>query len=333
MSKEWHPDKHKGDKNAEKKFAEINEAYEVLSNPEKRKKYDQFGSADGPGAGGFSGGGGFDFSGFQQGFGDAGDLGDLFGSFFGGGGGGGRKRSTRGEDVSIALDISLREAFAGAERTLTLRIHVACGTCRASGVAEGSRMKQCATCSGSGQVTRTVRSVFGLIQQRVPCETCAGAGEMPEKPCKKCGGEGRLRGEQTVTVRIPPGIHSGQALRLRGKGAAGFRGDEAGDLEIAITVLPDTHLTRDGDDIRSSLDVSVPDAALGATLDVDTLHGSVTFKIPEGTQPGDVLRVKGKGMPVLNTSRFGDQYVTVNVVIPKKLSKAERKLMEEWRKM
>lgn len=331
LSKEWHPDKHKGNKDAEQKFKEINEAYEALGNPEKRRMYDQFGSTGGPGMGGF-GGQGFDFSGFQQGFGNNADFGDLFGAFFGGGGGGGaRRRSTRGEDMEIAIDISLREAFSGTQRTVQMRKPLTCDTCKGQGMAEGSRMKQCPTCNGAGQVTKTVRSIFGMIQQRVPCDTCEGAGELPEKACKACGGEGRINGTESIELKIPAGISSNQALRLSGKGGAGFRGDAPGDLHVGITVLPDPLFSRDGDDVRTVLGVSIPDAALGATVEVETLHGPVTLRIPEGTQPGDVLRVKGKGMPVLNTHRFGDQYIEAKIVVPKKLSKQERKLLEEWR--
>lgn len=328
LSKEWHPDKHKGDKAAEQRFAEINHAYETLSDPKKRQMYDQFGSA-GPGAGGP---GGFDFNTFQ-GFADMGDLGDLFGSFFGGARGSGQRVRTRGDDVRIALDVALREAFSGATREVTLRMPVTCEACSGSGAAKGAAVVTCTTCSGTGQVTRTAQSFFGAIRQSVLCSDCQGTGKRPEKMCPSCHGEGRTNGKRTIGIRIPPGIATGQALRLQGEGGAGLRGDTAGDLLVEITVLPDPEFVRDGDDIRSVIDVPVIDALLGADLSVPTLHDAVTVRIGEGAQPGDVLRVKGKGMPILNTARFGDQYVELRVVVPKKLSRAERKLMEEWRTM
>jgi molecular chaperone DnaJ len=338
MSKEWHPDKHKGEKAAEEKFKEINKAYELLSDPQKRKMYDQFGAAGGGGGGA----GGFDFSNFagQQGFdfsnmaGGAGGLEDLFGAFFGGGGSGGRRRkSDRGSDLEIAVGVLLKDAFSGTERTVEMRAAVACDTCKGTGAAEGSALVTCDTCSGTGQVVRTSQSFFGTIQQSVVCDECAGTGKKPEKPCRTCKGDGRVEARHTVTVRIPPGIHAGQRLKLTGQGGAGLRSAEAGDLYVHIDVAADDHFLRDGDDIRSAHTVHVTDAILGGDADVETLHGSVTLKIPEGTQPGTVLRIKSKGMPVLSTSRFGDHYVQVDIEIPKRLSRSERKLVEEWREL
>lgn len=332
LSKEWHPDKHKGDATAEQKFKEINAAYEVLGNADKRTKYDRFGSADGPG--GFGGGaGGFDFSGFQN-MGGMNDVEDLFSSFFGGGGGrrGGRRRGKeRGEDMEIGVEVSLREAFSGAERTFTIRKPVACDTCKGAGAAEGGTIVTCETCSGTGQVERVTQSFFGMIRQSAVCDECGGAGKKPDKPCKTCRGQGRVDGRSEVAVRVPAGIATGQRLKVTGHGAAGPRGAEPGDLYVDITVLDDPEFQRDGDDVRSSVDVHVGDLLLGTEVVVDTLHGPSTVHVAEGTQPGQVLRIKGKGMPVISSSRTGDHYVEVRVVMPKKLSRAERKLLEEWR--
>lgn len=326
MSKEWHPDKHKGDKGAEERFKEINEAYEMLNDPEKRKRYDQFGDASFTGGQGFPG---FDFSSFSSG--GLGDFTDLFEGFFGGRG----RRATReaGEDLHVEVTVDLRDVLAGAEQSLALRTHVSCATCGGSGAAKGGTLITCTECGGTGQVTRTAQSFFGAIQQRVLCPICGGAGKVPSEKCKTCGGEGRVSGRQDVTVRIPAGIEDGQTLRSRGEGGAGRRGEAAGDLFVTVRIRPDPRFVREGTDVRSSLVIPVLDAILGAEKNVETLHGSLTLAIPEGTQPGQVLRIKGKGLPLLGTSRHGDQYVTVNVEVPKKLSREERKLMEEWRGM
>ena len=331
LSKEWHPDKHKGDNAAEQKFKEINAAYEVLGNAEKRARYDRFGSAEGPG--GFGGGaGGFDFSGFQN-MGGMGDVEDLFSAFFGGQRRGGRRGKERGEDMEIGVEVSLREAFTGAERTFTIRKPVACESCKGSGAAEGGTVVTCDTCSGTGQVERVTQSFFGMIRQSAVCDACGGAGKKTDKPCKHCKGQGRVDGRDDVVVRVPAGIATGQRLKVTGRGAAGPRGAEPGDLYVDITVLDDPSFIRDGDDVRSMIDVHVGDLLLGVDVVVETLHGPTTVHVPEGTQPGQVLRIKGKGMPVVSTSRHGDHYVAVNVVMPKKLSRAERKLLEEWREL
>ncbi len=332
-SKEWHPDKHKGEKDAEQKFKEINEAYEVLSDEKKRQMYDQFGSTGGPGMGGGGGNpfGGFDFSSAQ---GANVDFGDLFQSFFGGGGMGGRAQDMRrGSDREIEVSLDLLETVKGVHRTVTVRKLVQCEACGGNGAEPGAKLNTCDECSGTGQVTRTVQSFFGAVRQTQVCPKCTGSGKIPEKPCRTCSGEGRHKGQVDLTIDIPAGIADGQTLRLNGQGDAGARGGEPGDLYVRVYVRADPRFERHEADIQSAVGISVVDATLGTDLEVETVQGKMTVQIPEGTQPGQVLRLKGKGLPVLGTHRFGDHYLTVNVEIPKKLSREEKKLMEEWRNL
>lgn len=340
LSKELHPDKHSSTgsgqvkKDAEQKFKEVNEAYEVLSNPKKKQMYDQFGKAGmnggqgHPGAGGgFSG---FDFSSFTRGQG--GDFSDLFETFFGG-----TKQTHqsnelgRDREVEIAVDFSA--VIHGEKRELAVRKFAKCAICDGKGTAPGSSIVNCNECHGTGTITRVVQSLFGTIQQQYQCPKCKGSGKIPEKPCPTCSGEGRTQQTVRVTINIPAGISSGQVLRVRGAGDAGPRGKSSGDLYVGIRVKADPHWERDGDDVHTLMTISVLDAMLGAEKSVDTVEGAVTLKIPEGTQPGQVFRLRGKGLPVLSTSRRGDQYVKVEVEIPKKLSRAERKVVEEWKKL
>ena len=326
LSKEFHPDRHKGDKAAEEKFKEINEAYEILSNPQKKRMFDQFGSTGGPG-GGF-GQGGFDFSSFGGG---GADFADIFESFFGGQG---RSRQPqRGEDMEAEIAVDFAETVTGAKRTLSVRRETSCQACAGSGAEPGTEMKTCEGCGGTGQVTRVAQSFFGSIQQRMVCPQCRGAGRAPEKPCKTCRGEGRHEAKDEVVIEIPPGIDDGQTLRVAGGGNAGVHGKPAGDLFLTVRVRPDDRFARDGDDVRVRLTIGVLDAILGATVPVPTPHGEVSLTIPEGTQPGQVFRVRGKGMPVLGSSKIGDEYVEVEVEVPRKLSRDERRLLEEWRQM
>src|SRR3989338_7089773 len=333
LSKELHQDKHKGDKKAEDRFKEVNEAYEVLGNPEKKQRYDQYGSADGRAGFGGAGPGGFDFSGFSGG--DAGNFADIFESFFGGGGRGGARsaREERGADREMDMTIDLQDVVAGARKKVTVTKLAACNTCKGSGAETGSAKITCKECGGTGQVTRSAQSFFGTIQQRFICPTCRGSGKFPEKPCRTCGGEGRTEERIELTIDIPAGIDNGQTLRMREQGDAGRQGTQAGDLYVHVRVRPDPRFEREDTDIRSAVTIPVQDAILGTTITVPTLHGDVTLKIPEGTQPGQVFRLKGKGIPKLNTTRMGDHFVTVQIEIPKKLSRAERKLLEEWREL
>lgn len=332
LSKELHPDKHKGDKAAEQRFKEVNQAYEVLSNPQKKQGYDQFGEAGAQGGAGFGGGGqgfgGFDFSNFSQG-----DFGDIFEGIFGGGGRTQRTETERGADKEVELTINLKDVVSGVRHQFRIKKEITCDVCAGSGAEKGTKLETCKECSGTGQVVRVAQSFFGRVQQRMICPTCRGSGKIPEKPCHKCHGEGRRNDAVTVTAEVPAGIADGQTLRLRGEGDAGRRGAVAGDLFVHIRVAPDAHFIREGDDVRCSHTISAVDAILGTTLSLETLQGKVELKIPEGTQPGQVFRVKGKGLPVLQRSSVGDHYTTIEVEIPKKLSKKERQLLEEWKKL
>ncbi|OGJ56569.1 molecular chaperone DnaJ [Candidatus Peribacteria bacterium RIFCSPHIGHO2_02_FULL_52_16] len=328
MSKELHPDKHKGDKAAEQKFKEVNEAYEILGNAKKKQQYDQFGTT-GNGQGGFGGGaGGFDFSGFTEG----GNFSDIFESFFGGARGG-AQREERGADREMEIAIDLHEVLKGAAKTVRIERNRSCETCGGSGAEKGSALTRCTECGGTGQVERQTQSFFGMIRQRFVCPQCKGSGKVPEKPCKECKGEGRRPIQEDLRIDIPAGIEDGQSLRLRGEGDAGRQGKSAGDLYVHVRVKEDPRFVRDGTDVRTITTISALDAILGTEIDVETLQGSVTLRIPEGTQPAQVFRLKGKGLPLLNSSRMGDHYVTVEIEIPKKLSRAERKLLEEWKKL
>lgn len=336
LSRELHPDKHKGDKTKEAKFKEVNEAYEVLSDAKKKQAYDQFGSADGnpfsSGFGGFSGSGGF--QGFDSSsFGS--DLGDIFETLFtGAAGGAGRRtrpRNEGGRTVEVSMSIPLSEAFSGSERQVSIKTEIVCEECRGNGAERGSKTVTCTECKGTGHITKTSRSLFGMIQQSVLCPKCQGSGNVPEKPCKTCSGEGRTKKTKTVTIRVPAGILDGQALRITGEGEAGRRGSPAGDLYVRIHVAPDPRFERDGDDIRSTVTLALADAVLGTSMEIDTVHGKIDISVPAGTQPNQVLRIKGRGMPVLNTSRFGDHYVTMVIEIPKKLSREERENFERLR--
>lgn len=336
LSRELHPDKHKGDKAKEAKFKEVNEAYEVLSDEKKKSAYDRFGSADyanmgqgGGGFGGFSGFQGFDASQFEG----MNGFGDIFENFFGGARGGGRQKASsgRGRAMEVEIQISFMDAVKGLERPLSFRTLVPCDDCGGKGHADGSAMQECSECKGTGAVERTARSLFGMVRQNVVCEQCHGNGKVPEKPCKTCHGEGRTEREKTITLRVPAGIDDGQSLRLKEEGEAGRQNKEAGDLLIHVRVAPDARFERDGDDIRSSLSIGIVDAVLGADREVETVHGKTTISIPAGTQPGQILRIKHKGMPVVNTSRTGDHYITLDIVVPTKLSKEERKLYEGLR--
>lgn len=330
LSKELHPDKHKGDAEKENAYKAINEAYEVLSNDQKRQRYDQFGSVDGQQSGGGQGFGGFDFNGAQ---GDMGGFGDIFESFFGGQARGGGRQSGKGRDMEVELTIEFTEAVTGVKKTIRLNRLRSCATCNGDGAEPGSDLQTCTTCSGTGQITRTAQSFFGAVQQTAVCNTCKGSGKVPKIPCSTCSGEGREQVAEDVPIEVPAGISDGQALRIQGSGEAGRQGAETGDLYVHIRVKEDARFVRDGDDIRSTETINVLDALLGKELKVTTVLGNVTLKIPEGTQPNQVFRLKDKGMPVLNTSRHGDHFVTLKVEIPKKLSRREKNLLEEWRSL
>jgi molecular chaperone DnaJ len=330
LAHEHHPDKQGGD---EAKFKEVNEAYQVLSNAEKRQKYDQFGS-DFAEQGGFGGGMNWDDfmraarggQGGARGF-DGMDLGDLFGAF-GFGGGGGQRRQKRGNDVQVDVRLEFRDAAFGVEREIRLMKNNACDVCRGSGAEPGSTMKQCEECKGAGQVRRVQQTILGAMQTVNTCRICSGRGNTPEKRCKHCGGDGVVRSESRYTIKIPAGIADGESIRLTGKGET-VSGGEAGDLYVMVHVQDDPRFVREGFDIYTEKHISYPQAALGADVAVDTLDGEKTIKVPEGTQSGQRIRLKGLGVPYLQRSGRADHYVQIIVDIPKKVSRKARKLLEE----
>ncbi len=333
LAHEFHPDKQGGD---EAKFKEVNEAYQVLSNAEKRQKYDQFGS-DFAQQGGFGGGMGWDdFMRATRGQGGGGmnfdfggmDLGDLFGGMFGGGQGrGGRNR--RGNDVQVDVQLEFRDAAFGVEKNIRLMKNNACDVCRGSGAEPGSSMKSCGTCKGSGQVRRVQQTILGAMQTVTTCGTCQGQGQMSEKKCKHCGGDGIVRSESKYTIKIPAGISDGESIRLSGKGESGGVGIPAGDLYVTVHVKDDDRFERHGFDIHAEIHISYPQAVLGDTVEIDTLDGIKKIVIPEGTQPGAQIRLKGLGVPQLQRSGRGDHYVHVTLDVPKKVSRKTKKILED----
>lgn len=325
-AKKYHPDLNPGDKEAEKRFKEAAEAYEVLSDSEKKARYDQFGHAGVDpnfGAGGGYGGQGFDF----------GDLGDIFGQFFGGGFGGGRSSNPnaprRGNDISATINLSFEEAAKGCKKTVKVnRIHT-CNECNGSGSAKGSDTKTCDSCHGTGRINITQRTPFGAMQTQRTCDRCGGKGKIITNPCKSCDGKGRIRSTFEQNVDIPAGIDDGQVINLRGGGDSGINGGPAGDLRIGVTVRPHPVFERDGFDVYCEVPITFAQAALGAEITVPTLDGKVKFTIHEGTQPGDEFKLKGKGIQRLNYSGKGDQYVKVVLEIPKNLSSKQKELIKE----
>ncbi|MBQ6316202.1 MAG: molecular chaperone DnaJ, partial [Oscillospiraceae bacterium] len=320
VTKENHPDLHPGDKAAEERFKEANEAYEVLSDDEKRKKYDQFGHAAFDPNAGFGGGG---FGGFSGGFGDFSDLFSSFGDIFGFGGGGGQTRNPnaprRGDNIRTQLNISFEEAAFGCEKELNIPRIEPCSDCKGTGCAPGTTPEVCPDCGGSGQVRTTQRTPFGMAQTMSACPKCHGSGKIIHQPCKTCRGMGSVRRAKKMTVKVPAGIDDGQTISRQGAGNAGANGGPAGDLLITVIVRPHAIFERDGTSILMEQDISFAQAALGAEVEVPTLDGKVKLTIPEGTQPGAVFRLKGKGVPYLRGSGRGDQFVSVNIRVPKNM--------------
>ncbi|MCH5182714.1 MAG: molecular chaperone DnaJ [Oscillospiraceae bacterium] len=318
LAKQYHPDANPGDKAAEERFKEVNEAYSVLSDSEKRARYDQFGWA---GLDPSAGGGGF--GGFSEGF----DMGDIFGDLFGGifGGGGGARRNAngprRGEDVSVRLTLTFEEAAFGCKKEINYARVDACPTCSGSG---GTGVETCTKCGGRGQVTVQQRTPFGYMQSSQACDACRGKGKIIKNPCKDCKGTGRLRRNKVIEVKVPGGIDNGQRISLRGQGNAGINGGSAGDLYVAVTVRPHEVFTRDGFDLLCDLPITFVEAALGAKVIVPTLEGQGELTIPEGTQSGTTFCIKGKGVQQLNGKGRGDLLVTVEVEVPKGLGKKQK---------
>lgn len=321
-----HPDKEGGN---EEKFKEINEAYDVLKDSQKRQRYDQFGHAGVGGASG-GGGGGNPFEGFggQAGGFDFNDMGDLFGQFFGGGQ---RSRAPqRGRDIEVSLQLTFEEAVFGIEHSIELDMNDTCSHCHGSTVEPGYELKTCPVCHGAGQQTRVMNTMFGAIQQSVPCDNCHGRGKIPEKECTVCHGKGTERRKQTVNLKVPAGIDDGATIRLSGRGEAITDG-EKGDLYVNIRVKAHKHFTREGDIILSDTHVSMADAALGVEINVDTVDGVVRMKVPSGTQSGTDFKLSGHGVPHMRSDRRGPHIVTVVVDTPTKLSKKQKQLLEQLR--
>ncbi len=333
MAKKYHPDLNPGDKDAEEKFKEVNEAYEVLSDPQKRSRYDQFGHAGvDPSFGGGAGeaGGYGDFSGF-----DMGDLGDIFEGFFGGFGGGSSRRSNpnaprRGSDIRTQVSISFFEACSGIGKKVTVSKMESCDACHGTGAENGTAMKICPDCNGTGQVRVQQRTPFGVVNAQRSCDHCGGRGKIIEKSCPKCGGRGYQNVSKTVEIQIPAGIDDGQTLSVRGQGNAGANGGPAGDLLVMVTVRPDSLFTRKDYDIYCEMPVSFYQAVTGDELTVPTIDGNVKYNLPAGTQPGTVFRLRGKGVQRLNGRGRGDQYVTVTIDVPKNLTRAQLDKLKEF---
>jgi molecular chaperone DnaJ len=323
LARELHPDVNKHDPDAEEKFKEAAEAYEILSDPERRATYDRYGH-DGLRSGGYAP----NFEGF-------GSISDLFDAFFGGGFGGGfgaaaRGGPAQGSDVAVTAEVTLAEAATGAEVELSFEAIDTCERCRGNGAEPGTPIVTCERCGGAGVLQAVTRSPFGQVVRQVACDVCGGDGRVAERPCSRCDGRGREVRRRTLRVDVPAGIGDGQRIRLSGRGHAGERGGPPGDLYVLIRVLPDERFVRDGDDLITALDVPAPLAALGATLSAPSLDGEVDVEVEPGTQPGSVLRVPGKGMPRLRRpGRNGDLRVVVNVVVPRKLTKEQRRLAQE----
>ena len=327
LAKKNHPDANPDDPGAEERFKEINEAYQVLSNPQKRAQYDQFGH-DGPQASGFGTGGFGDFSGFGGGFGG---FDDIFSTIFGGGMGGARNNGPiPGDDLRYDLTISFEEAAAGCEKDINLIRDEECPTCGGSGAKPGSKVDTCPTCHGSGQ-ERVMRSTpLGRMQTVTTCSRCHGAGKIITEPCQKCHGRGKVRVSKRRTVRVPAGIDNGQVLTLRGQGGLGERGGPPGDLQIVITVKPHKLFRRREDDLYIDMPITFTQAALGAELDVPTLTTPIKYKFPEGTQPGQIFRIREQGVTHLRGGGKGDLYVTAVVEIPKKLTSQQKELLRQF---
>lgn len=338
LAHQHHPDKAGGN---EQKFKEINEAYQILGDQEKRQKYDQFGSAAFEGFQGFPGGGGFDgFSGFDFGnfstrggsafggdFGDIGDLGDLFGGAFGFGGGGRRSRATsRGRDLQVDLTLAFEESVFGVTKDITINKIDTCSRCGGIGAEPGSKMKKCDGCGGAGYQIHVQRTILGAMQSKTECQACQGAGERPEARCSECYGSGLIKNKKKLSVDIPAGVEDGNSLRLTGQGEA-IKGGRAGDLYVRLRIKPDHRFSREGFDLLSEVGIGFSTAALGGLVEVETIEGKVELKIPVGTQSHTEFRLRGKG--VAHDGRRGDQIVTVRVITPKNLSKKQREFLEE----
>ena len=332
LAKQYHPDLNPGNAEAEQKFKEVNEAYEVLSDSNKKARYDQFGFAGvdpnyGAGAGGGGGFGGFtDF--------DFGDLGDIFGSFFGGGFGGGARSSRngpqRGESIRAGVTVSFEEAAFGCEKEVTVDRVDQCPTCKGSGCESGTTPEVCSQCGGTGTVQQRRQTPMGVFATTTTCPKCGGRGKIIHNPCKDCGGTGQQRKRRTIQVNIPAGIDNGQTISLRGQGSAGKNGGPAGDLLITVTVRPHQLFRREGNDVLCEAPITFTQAVLGGEMEIPTIDGKVKYDIPEGTQTGTTFRLRGKGIPNLNGRGRGDQYVTVYIETPRNLNREQKEALKKF---
>lgn len=332
LAKQYHPDLNKDNPEAAEKFKELNEAYEVLSDKDKRSKYDQFGFAGvdpnyGAGSAGFGGG----FGGF-----DMGDLGDIFGSFFGGGFGSSsrsrRNTPQRGQTIQQRVMLSFEEAAFGCKKDITVERVENCEECSGTGAAKGTAAETCSNCRGTGSVTQTQRTPLGMFQTQSACPNCKGTGKIIRTPCKKCNGSGKMHKSRTLNVNIPAGIDDGQSIQLRGQGGAGVNGGPAGDVIVTVSIRPHPIFTREGSDVICDIPISFAQAALGDTLQVPTIDGKIEYTVPEGTQTGTVFRMRGKGIQNVNGRGRGDQYVRVNIEVPKNLTAHQKDLLRNFEK-
>lgn len=330
MAMKYHPDKNPGDKKAEEHFKEVNEAYSVLSDPEKKSKYDRFGHAGVDPNAGFGGGSGF--GGFGGGFDD---IFDIFGNMFGGGGGGASRRNApvKGRDLQKAITIGFEEAAFGCKKNISITKYVKCPKCGGEGNAPGTEKKTCAHCGGTGQVHTVQRTPFGQFQSSGPCPECGGKGTIIETPCPDCGGTGRVRKTIKISVDIPAGVDNDSVIPIRGQGEPGQNGGPNGDFYVVITVRPHKLFKRDRDNLYLDIPITFGQAALGDEITVPTLDGKVSYKVPAGTQPNTVFRLKGKGVKNVRTGRMGDLYVKVILEVPSKLNARQKKAIEEMDKV
>lgn len=325
LAKQYHPDMNPGDKVAENKFKEVNEAYDVLGDPDKKEKYDQYGHAafdpsSGFGGGGF--GGGFGFDGF--------DISDIFSNIFGGGSSRRQNGPVRGEDIRYRLTLSFEEAVFGCKKEISYQRVQKCPECSGSGAAKGTSAKTCPDCQGRGQVKVQQRTPFGVMQSTTTCSKCRGTGKIIETPCKNCRGSGFVKASKKLEVSIPAGIDDGQGVVLRGEGCDGRNGGSAGDLVITVNVRPHAFFEREGSDIYCDIPVTYADMTLGAKITVPTIDGTETIDIPEGTQTGTTFTLKGKGVKIVNTQKRGNMYVTAVIETPKGLDRKQKELLKQF---
>lgn len=332
VAMQFHPDRNPNNKEAEEKFKEAAEAYEVLSDPDKRAQYDRFGHSMGGNRGGGYGGGGMNMDDIFSNFGDIFGE-DIFGSFFGGnrggGGGGRRSRGTRGSNLRVKIRLTYEEIAKGANKKIKVKKHVPCSHCNGLGAKDKNAFQTCNTCGGSGQVRRVTQTFLGQMQTVTTCPTCQGEGQIITSKCGHCKGEGRMYGEEMVSIDIPAGVGEGMQLSMSGKGNAGERGGAPGDLLILIEEEPHPELHRDGLNIAFDLHISFPDAVFGTQVEVPTIDGKAKIKIPPGTQSGKIFRLKGKGFPSVNSYDKGDQLIHVNVWTPQNLTAEEKTVLEK----